>query len=412
MSTAKPVSTRIYAGGALAFGGKPAIEDLKAAKYSTVIIWSVHVEPNGDLKLNDTGFVSGGVYKEAEPMNLPSTVAQLRAAGIEVLFSVGSGGTEDFTNIAALLKGGIPGPGNPLYDNFNALKRAMVNAGGDINGIDLDNEDNIVASVMVNFGRMLRNIGFARLTLCPFYESQDWTDTLTQLNQNPGPGFVNAVHLQCYSGGRENVNAGVAQSWQEIIASTGSAGKCLLIPGLATNQAEPGPWWYENAPGKSVVETPDVAMFKGADWSKLLRIGNYSSPQLATQDAQKHGGATFFFYCKNELDLGPGKQFKAGDAAFFAGQPWWGSAPQSVGFSLSGGCKNIYNDIGACPSDLEAQYRTWSKIKAPVPGGFIWLYDSVLDCLLSGCCGGTENNPATTAMAYRNAIANGLGASD
>jgi hypothetical protein len=47
-----------------------------------VIVWSVHVSPEGDLFLNDTLFVSGGVYKETTPMNLPPRIAQLRKAGV------------------------------------------------------------------------------------------------------------------------------------------------------------------------------------------------------------------------------------------------------------------------------------------------------------------------------------------
>ena len=98
-------STRIYAGGALAFGGQPAINDLLTASYNTVIVWSVHVTTDGTLILNDTQIVSGGVYKEAEPMDLPARLAQLHKAGVEIIFSVGAGGTSDFTNIATLLNG-------------------------------------------------------------------------------------------------------------------------------------------------------------------------------------------------------------------------------------------------------------------------------------------------------------------
>jgi hypothetical protein len=38
------VNTRIYAGGAITFGGQPAIDDLLAASYSAVLVWSVHVD--------------------------------------------------------------------------------------------------------------------------------------------------------------------------------------------------------------------------------------------------------------------------------------------------------------------------------------------------------------------------------
>ena len=52
-------STRIYVSGAIAFGGQPAINDLLAAGYSTIIVWSIHVDTNGDLFLNGTKIVSG-----------------------------------------------------------------------------------------------------------------------------------------------------------------------------------------------------------------------------------------------------------------------------------------------------------------------------------------------------------------
>lgn len=395
------VNTRIYAGGALAFGGSPAVDDLIGAGYSAVIVWSVHVETDGTLVLNNTQIVSGGVYKEAEPMDLPTRLAQIRKAGIQIIFSVGAGGTQDFQNIGTLLKQGS-GPGTPLYDNFKALKDAMVAAGGDIDAIDFDNEDDMQTSIMVGFGSVLAAIGYASVTFCPYYQSQVWTDSYTQLLQKYGKGFVSAIHLQCYSGGQGNSPS----PWGQMIADAG--GDTLLIPGLATNQAKSGPWWYQNAPGGSVAKTPDVAMYGEGDWSKMLRKGNYASADEALQAANSGGGETFFFYCRGPLDLGPGKQFQAGDAVFFAGVPWWGSAPQCDAYALSGGCSNIYNTGGACPANLQSQYATWKQEKFPPDGGFIWLYDSVVACLLSGCCGGTEQEPNTTAKDYREAITNGL----
>jgi hypothetical protein len=403
------VNTRIYASGAIAFGGQPAIDDLLGAGYSAVLVWSVHVHADGTLFLNDTQIVANGVYQEATPMNLPSRLAQLRKAGMQILFSVGSGGVTDFQNIGALLASGGGVPGQPLYDNFQALKNAMVAGGGDIDAVDFDNEDDMQTSIMVGFGTMLESIGYASVTFCPYYTDQAWTDTYTQLLGKYGKGFVSAIHLQCYSGGRGNSPG----PWGQMIAASG--GNTLLIPGLATVQTPDGPWWNTGknppppkGPGSSVVMTPNVAMYGQADWSDMLRKGNYASPDDAM--AAAIGGETFFFYCRGFLDLGPGKQFQQGDAVFFAGIPWWGSAPQCDGYSLSGpkGCTNLYNNNGACPADLQTQYARWKKEKYRPDGGFIWLYDSTVNCLLSGCCGGTEQAPATTAKAYREAITNGL----
>lgn len=391
-------NTRIYAGGAFAFGGRPAVEDLKSAGYSALIVWSVHVTPTGTLILNDTQIVANGVYQEAQRMDLPKRLAELRKAGLQIIFSVGAGGTQDFTNIGALLQQGS-GPGTPLYQNFQALKQAIVNAGGDIDAIDFDNEDDLQSAIMVPFGAMLAAIGYASVTFCPYHQSQEWTDTYTQLRSQFGKGFVSAIHLQCYSGGAGNS----PEPWGQMIAAGG--GGTLLIPGLATVQATSG-WWKNNAPGSSVVKAPDVAMYGNADWAGLLRTANYPSPDAAMKDAL--GGTNFFFYCRSYLDLGPGRQFQPGDAVYFAGSPWWGSAPQCDGYWLNGGCNNPYNSGGACPSDLQQQFATWKTEKHPPDGGFIWLYDSVVDCLLSSCCGGTQKAPATTALAYRQAISNGL----
>lgn len=393
-------STRIYAGGALAFGGQPAVNDLLAAGYSTVIVWSVHVATDGTLILNNTQIVSNGVYKEAEPMDLPAHLAQLRKAGVEIIFSVGAGGTSDFTNIAALLGGKPGGPGNVIYENFKALKKAMVAAGGDIDAIDFDNEDNIETGVMVNFGITLANIGYTHVTFCPYDNNPIWYATMKALVAAQGNTFVNAIHLQCYAGGSGNIN--VVSDWTKGFNDAG--GKALMIPGLATNQSSNGPWWYHNEPGGSIQKVPNVAMYGEANWDNYLYTQNFPNVNAAFQAAGTE--ASFFFYCRGPMVLGNGRSFQTGDAVFFTGIPWWGSAPQCDSYYLGQPCSNSLNPLpGACPSDLQNQYKTWGS---SVDGGFIWLYDSVISCLLAGACGGSMDQPATTALAYREAITNGL----
>jgi hypothetical protein len=394
-----PISTRIYAGNAFVFGGQPAVDDLRAAQYSSVIIWSVHVDEKAALYLNETKIVDGGRYIEPATMNLPGRLATLRTNRCEVLFSVGSGGgPQDFTNIDRLLNDPEMRP--CLRDNFKALKGAMVNAGGDIDAIDFDNEDNTSAQVMCDFGSMLRDIGYAGVTFCPYDQPEVWAETYDLLGKKCGANFVRAIHLQCYDGGRWNNPDDWCESeaWEKW-------GKPLLIPGLATKQTNEGGWWNEGKRGGSVVTTPNVVMYAHGDWSKKLRQGNFASAEKAMESAGKINAETFFFFCRGSKDLGPGKQFNKGDAVFFAGVPWWGSEPDCDGCSLSGGCTNKYNQKGACLADLRKQYEGWKKDSRRAPdGGFIWLYDSVTHCLLSPCCG---EKPAT-AKDYREAITNGL----
>lgn len=434
------VSTRIYGGGAIAFGGPAVIADLQAAGYDTVIMWSVHVNATkydcngihyypGDLILNNTRIVSQGVYAEMVPMNLPVNLASLRNGGVSILFSVGPGA---WANIQTLMGTGVPGPENVLYQNFQALKNAMAAVtGGDIDGIDFDNENNIGTDVMVNFGQMLANIGYASVTLCPYSPplgwgpgsppedstTQVWIDTLQQLDAAVKPGFVSAIHLQCYSGGGENTQTGYVAEWINLInAAMGPDfnGASLMIPGLSTTLSESSKWWNKStwSQGACVQKHPGVAQYGDGDWSGHLMTLCGTTPNAAMQTAQTNGAITFFFFCNQPVSFG-GRLFNPGDAVFFTGAPRWGSAPQCDGYFLGCDCSDSLNfglAASGCPKDLQAQYSAWNTGDSQTTpgGGFIWMYDHIMTCLTCGGCGGTAEHPTTTARAYRDAIANGL----
>ncbi|MBL7732288.1 MAG: hypothetical protein JNM88_14010, partial [Chitinophagaceae bacterium] len=56
------VQTRIYAGGAFAFGQQNAVTDISNSGYNALIMWSVHVSSTGTLALNNTQIVTNGKY--------------------------------------------------------------------------------------------------------------------------------------------------------------------------------------------------------------------------------------------------------------------------------------------------------------------------------------------------------------
>jgi hypothetical protein len=113
-------------------------------------------------------------------------------------------------------------------------------------------------------------------------------------------------------------------------------GKALMIPGLATNQAVYG--WYDCGPTSGVTKVPNVAMYEGADWSNYLYTLNCLTLQMAVWKAPTC--ATFFFYCRQPMVLKNGRSFNTGDAVYFMGVPWWGSAPQCDAYYLSGPVEN------------------------------------------------------------------------
>ena len=119
-----------------------------------------------------------------------------------------------------------------------------------------------------------------------------WFDAMKGLVSAKRDVFVSAIHLQVYSGGASNLDQ--VEQWKSGFGNAG--GKALMIPGLATNQAQPGPWWYNGAMGANVLMVPNVAMQEGADWGNYLYTWNFASIDEALQGAKT--AASFFFYCR------------------------------------------------------------------------------------------------------------------
>ena len=59
---------------------------------------------------------------------------------------------------------------------------------------------------------------------------------------------------------------------------------------------------------------------------------------------------------------------------------------------------------GDCPVTITKQFQTWKS--DGIQGGFIWLYDDIVKCAISGVCG---SGVSMSSAAYAAAIAKGLG---
>lgn len=77
---------------------------------------------------------------------------------------------------------------------------------------------------------------------------------------------------------------------------------------------------------------PDVAQYKFADWSNVIGISRGITRAEAMWIASQNPEITFFFWTKGyqmvlETQDGEYRVFGHGDAVFFTGEPWWGTAP-------------------------------------------------------------------------------------
>lgn len=87
------------------------------------------------------------------------------------------------------------------------------------------------------------------------------------------------------------------------------------------------------------IKKTNVAMFKGANWNTLIKKVPNCSPEEAKRIALKNPKISFFFFCREYMileNLGDKGIFNPGDAVFFSGEPWYGSAPQCDSYEKTG----------------------------------------------------------------------------
>lgn len=211
VEAASTAVSAIFGGGPFVTGGQPVMNQLKASGFNTVIIWSVHPHPNGDLYINDVLVCQNGNYV-GDPAW--ATAWQSLKTGTtsvtRVEISIGAWGCSDFENIQALINANGTGSNTILYRNFLALKNAT---GAD--AVNFDDESLYNVSSTVQFGQMCASMGM-KVTLCPYTSSSFWSSVKSQLGS-----IVDRVYLQCYDGGAGNSPS----SWKSIMGMN-------VIPGL------------------------------------------------------------------------------------------------------------------------------------------------------------------------------------
>ncbi|WP_266170130.1 hypothetical protein [Dyella subtropica] len=228
--TANSVSSAAYCQGFFAdHGGAAYVEQLKKSGFNTVILALGHPHEQADIYYGNTLIIRNGVY--VGPVGWPELVASLLKAPTtvnRVLFSIGGADVGDFGNIANLIKKYGTGPETALYRNFHALKSLFPA----IECIDLDDEEQLQASVIVQFSLMLGRIGL-KTTFCPYYQPTFWVDCLKQIEKE-APGQVVGFNLQCYSGGGGNEPAQWIAAIRQVMGDSFPA--TFVTPGLSSSQ--------------------------------------------------------------------------------------------------------------------------------------------------------------------------------
>jgi hypothetical protein len=188
------------------FGGGPFYDDaetvlprMKQAGFSTLVLWTLHVEENGDLVLNDRPLVSGGAWIGRS--DWPAMVEVLKTPPTTVTrveIGLGSAGVRDFRRIANLIAAQGTGPDSILARNFAVLRAELPS----VDAINLDDESDYDLAPTAELCLMLGELGY-HITLTPFEQGRFWGDLRDTL-EAAQPGLVDRVMLQAYAGGRFN----------------------------------------------------------------------------------------------------------------------------------------------------------------------------------------------------------------
>ncbi len=195
--------TGIFAGGPIYYSRDYSIEELRNSCYTHLIVWTIHINQNGDLNFNAEFLIcSNGDYvgESTYPFfdddmktlkTSPTTIERIE-------FGLSAWGSSTFDNIRTLIDNQGTGENSILYRNFKALKEAIP----EIDAINFDDESTYHAPSASEFSIMLAELGY-KVTFAPYEQVSFWQSVATNTN-NAHPGAVDAIYLQCYDGGANN----------------------------------------------------------------------------------------------------------------------------------------------------------------------------------------------------------------
>ena len=224
-NAASAATSGVFGGGPFYNNAGNNINEIKSSGFMEVVVWNIQVHSNGDLNFNgEFPLCSNGSYVGGQTHpDFAGNMASLKQGSVKrITFSVGSSNVGDFQDIRDLINSQGTGSGSILYKNFQALKNAIPS----LDAIDLDDENCYDQSTMVQFCVMLGNLGYV-VALDPYTNSGFWTTVASQVNSQRG-GTIDAIHLQCYSGGSGNSPC----SW--------NFGGIPVYPGVDSQSNNPG----------------------------------------------------------------------------------------------------------------------------------------------------------------------------
>lgn len=195
----------VYVGGHIRRERPGTITKLRNSGFTYVILFNVHVDPDGTLKTDGETICKDGVYvfQNTQPY-YQQDIANLKKAPTSIKridICIGGWGNDAYTNIKNLINSQGTGPNSILYRNFKALKEAVP----EIDAVNNDIEQDYDVESGAKFHIMMYDLGYLT-TLAPYTYKSYWTSLCSKIRASR-PDAVDRVMIQCYDGGAGNVNS-------------------------------------------------------------------------------------------------------------------------------------------------------------------------------------------------------------
>lgn len=210
----------VYVGGHIRRERPNTITKLRQSGFTYVILFNVHVDPDGTLKTDGETICKDGkyVFQQTQPY-YQQDVANLKTPPTSITridICIGGWGNDSYTNIKNLVSSQGTGPSSILYKNFKALKEAVP----EIDAVNNDIEQDYDVNSAAKFHIMMYDLGY-KTTLAPYTYMSYWTQLCSKIRASR-PNAVDRAMIQCYDGGAGNVNS--VGSWNFTGVSERHAG--------------------------------------------------------------------------------------------------------------------------------------------------------------------------------------------
>lgn len=291
-------------------GDDTTYAQLKTSGFTTVILSSFYIHSNGDVYSGDDHkepIIHDGKYvgskewlqRVASLKQAPSTVTRIEIL-LEGRWFNQPPNTYDYIQDWYDASKTVPGIVTGIGTNstlYNICKIFKEDIG--VDAVCIDDESVYNSLSIAQLGEMIGQLGM-RMTLCPFRKTEFWKDVICRSK----PGLIDAVYLQCYDGGRNNVPG----EWQQKLNTGLPIYPIFLCRGAFSNC---GPVHNSKSPADIKAEMirfrkdyPD--MTGGAIW-QLADVKSYIRNNCAVQDPQSGRAVSVSQYVtdlKNSLQEG------------------------------------------------------------------------------------------------------------